>query len=96
MENLCEMVARQVIDVPEKRAVPGVSSWSSADPAAAIADFTQTLLGLTPSDPRSGPIVSALNAHFAAARDAKVSASIALQSTFVVACLSPSSLAIGM
>ena len=54
-ENICEAAAAMVIDVAAKNQMPNVKQWSSAQPDAAIADFVQDLMALTPSDPRSGP-----------------------------------------
>ena len=75
---------------------PGAKQWSSDAPDAAIADFVQTLMALTPSDARSAPSVAALKAHFDAAVQSGASRTDALASTFVVACLAPSTLAIGL
>ncbi len=54
-----------------------------------------TLLAMTPSDPRSAEAQQVLSAHYTAAL-ATSTATEALQSTFVVACLSPSFVGIGM
>jgi hypothetical protein len=95
-ENLCEALAADVIDVATAKRVAGVSTWSSAQPDAAIADFVGTLMALVPSDPRSAPATELLKAHFAAATAQGASASDALKSTFVTACLAPSAVSIGL
>jgi hypothetical protein len=95
-ENICEAVAAQVIDVAAAKQIAGVTSWSSANPSGAIADFVSTIMGLPPSDPRAAPATSLLQAHFSAAMQQGASASDALQSTFVTACLAPSAVSIGM
>jgi hypothetical protein len=95
-ENICAGVAAQVIDVPAAKQVAGVKQWSSASPDAAIADFVATVMALAPSDTRSAPAVSVLRSHFDAARQQGATASDALKSTFVAACLAPSSISIGL
>ncbi len=96
LENICEAVALQVIDPATP--VAGVKTWASAGgPAGPIADFVATIMAITPSDERSMPAQAALQAHYTAALAMSgTSATTALQSTFVTACLSPSSLGIGM
>ncbi len=95
-ENICASVAAQVIDVAASKQAAGVRYWSSGDPNTAIADFVSLVMGLTGSDPRAAQATSILQAHFAAAMQQGASATAALQSTFVAACLAPSSTAIGM
>jgi hypothetical protein len=89
VENICGAVAAQVID-------GGVKKWSSTQPDQAIADFVSQMLGFTSSDPRSGSATQLLTAHFTQAQAAGQSASDALKSTFMVSCLSPSFIGIGM
>jgi hypothetical protein len=93
-ENICEAVADLVID--SVMPMPGAKQWSSAAPDAAIAELVPAIMALTPSDPRSAPALAALRAHFAAAVKTGASPSDALKSTFVVACLAPSSISIGL
>jgi hypothetical protein len=95
-ENICESVAALVIDPPASQQVAGVKTWSSTQPAAAIADFVQILMALTPSDPRSAPAVQILTSHFTSAVQSGASASNALKSTFTAACLAPSSISVGL
>ena len=93
-ENICEAVAQLVVDPATPTA--NAKQWASAQPDAAIAEFVQTIMALTPSDPRSPPSVAALRAHFDAAVKTGASATDSLRSTFVVACLAPSSISIGL
>jgi hypothetical protein len=95
-ENMCASVAAQVIDVPANKQVPGVKLWSSTAPDAAIADFVSIVMALTPSDPRSGPATDLLKGHFTAAVQQGASASDALKSTFITACIAPSAISIGL
>jgi hypothetical protein len=90
-------VAANVIDVAAAKQTAGVRYWSSAQPDAAIADFVATVMGLVPSDPRAAPAAALLQQHFQAAMQQQgITASDALRSTFVVACLAPSAVSIGM
>jgi len=95
-ENLCEAIAADVIDVAAAKRIAGVVTWSSADPDAAIVDFVSTMMALVPSDSRSAPATALLKAHFSAATAQGASASDALKSTFVTACLAPSAVSIGL
>jgi hypothetical protein len=94
-ENICEAVAAQVVDPASSQ--PGLKQWSSTQPDTAIADFVGTLMALTPSDARSAPLQALLKAHFTAAtQQPGVNATQALRSTFVVACLAPSAVSVGL
>jgi hypothetical protein len=93
-ENICEAVSQLVIDPATPAA--NVKHWTSTQPDAAIADFVQIVMALTPSDARSAPSVAALRSHFDAAVKTGASATDALKSTFIVACLAPSSVSIGL
>jgi hypothetical protein len=53
-------------------------------------------MALTASDARAAPAQELLQARFAAALQSGASASDALKSTFVAACLAPSSVSIGL
>jgi hypothetical protein len=93
-ENICEAVAAMVVDPTSPPA--GVTHWSSAQASVAIGDFVQTLMALTPGDPRSSQAEMLLESHFAAAMKSGATATDALRSTFVAACLAPSSVTIGL
>ena len=95
-ENICAAVAAQVIDVAAGKQTDGGTYWSSGDPSGAIADFVSTIMALVPSDPRAGAATNLLQAHFTAAVAQGATATAALQSTFVAACLAPSAVSIGM
>jgi hypothetical protein len=95
-ENICESVAASVIDVPAAKQVQGVKQWSSTDPDGAIADFVAVMMGLVPSDPRADKAKTILRSHFDGARQQGATASNALKSTFITACLSPSFVSIGL
>jgi hypothetical protein len=94
-ENLCELIATQVID--SKTPPPGAKTWSSTAPDAAIADFVHLVMGLASADPRASSAQALLKEHFDAARQEQgITATAALQSTFVAACGAPSAVSMGM
>jgi hypothetical protein len=95
-ENICEAVAALTIDVATKQTATGSVQWSSADPTSAIADFVSLVMALPSSDPRAAQAQSILTSHFDSATQGGATASDALKSTFVAACLAPSSVSIGM
>ncbi len=96
LENICGAVAAQVIDVPAAKQVPGVKQWSSTAPDAAIAEFVAQVMALPSSDARAAKATGLLRAHFDSAVQAGKSASDALKSTFVTACLAPSFAGVGL
>jgi hypothetical protein len=96
MENLCAAISASVIDVATAKRDPGVMAWSSTEPDAAIADFVSLVMALVPSDPRAAPATTLLKEHFTAAQAQGATASDALRSTFVTACLAPSAVSIGL
>jgi hypothetical protein len=96
-ENLCEDLSQMVIDVPSNKQIAGVKQWSSGQPDAAISDFAQIIMDLTPSDPRSGQAQALLKQHFTdAMAKGGASATDALKSTFTAACTAPSAVSIGL
>lgn len=88
-EALCNYVAGLTVDKTNSR-------YSSTKAAAAITDFVANIMGITASDPVSATMTQLLSDHNAAAVAAGASATDALKSTFVTACLSPTSVAIGL
>jgi hypothetical protein len=96
LENICASVAAMVIDAKANASQPNAKSWSSAQPDAAIADFVSTLMALGSADPRAAQATQILTQHFNDAKAQGVAASDALKSTFVAACLAPSTIGIGM
>jgi hypothetical protein len=96
LQNICESVAARVIDAAPG-SPPEIRRWSSAQPDDAIRDFVSEVMALTPRDPRAAPAQELLRSHFASAlKEPGITASDALRSTFVVACLSPSAVSIGL
>jgi len=87
MENICATFAARLIDGSAG------SRWSSASPDAAIADFVHGLMGVGAG--RDATPLTILGEHFQSAKAAGLSASDALKSTFVIACLSPSVVGMG-
>ncbi|HSQ64300.1 MAG TPA: hypothetical protein VLM85_13830 [Polyangiaceae bacterium] len=98
IENLCEAIAKQLID--NATPIAGTKTYSSTSDQnvnAAIADFVQNLMAIVPSDPRSVPVTSLLRGHYdAAMKITGTKATDALKSTFTVACTSPTVIGIGM
>jgi hypothetical protein len=95
LETICANVAEQIIDAPDAPA--GAVQWSSAEPDAAIRDFVALVMALPSSDPRATEAIDLLASHFASALlEPEITATDALRSTFVVACLAPSTVSIGM
>jgi len=93
-ENICVSVAGMVID--NAKAIQGQKNWSSMQPDAAIADFMHIVMGLTDVDPRLPQVQTILKGHFDQAKAQGATATDALKSTFVVACLAPTSVSIGL
>jgi hypothetical protein len=89
VENLCRIVADQVVDVPK------TTKYSSTNPQVAIADFVSNVMGLPSSDSHAAGAQSILTDHFNAAK-LSASATDALKSTFVLACTSPTAVGMGM
>jgi hypothetical protein len=90
-EMLCENISAQVVD-----AMAG-SVYSSANFNAAIGDMVDKVMGLAPSHPNHAQAQQILTAHYDAVRAQKGNtATQALRSTFVLACESPNSVAIGL
>ena len=96
LENICASVANLVIDAKANPNMPNVKAWSSAQPDTAIGEFVSTVMALTASDPRAASATALLKAHFTSAMQSGASASDSLKSTFVAACLAPSSIGIGL
>jgi hypothetical protein len=89
-ESLCGYAASLTVDK-----MP-MSRYSSSKKDAAITDFVENIMGITPEDPNNVAVTDLLQAHYDAAIDAGASATDALKSTFIVACLSPTSVAVGL
>jgi hypothetical protein len=93
-ENICASVAALVVDAAKP--VSGARAWSSAQPTSAIADFVAVVMGLGSADPRATPANTLLTSHFTSAVKGGASATDALRSTFIAACLAPSLVSIGL
>jgi hypothetical protein len=88
-ESLCSLAASLTIDKPKSR-------YDSTKKDTAITDFVENIMGITAADPNNAAVTQLLNDHYAAAVAAGAKPIEALSSTFVVACLSPTSVAIGL
>jgi hypothetical protein len=96
VENICEAVAARTVDVPLAKQLPNVKQWTSKAPDGAIAEFVSLIMALPASDARTAAATALLKEHYAKAMEAGATASNALKSTFVVACLAPTSVSIGL
>jgi len=96
LENICGAISQMVVDAAVDPKQPGAKHWSSSDLDGAINDFVGVIMGLTSSDPRASQANAILHSHYTAATGTGASATDSLRSTFVVACLSPSFIGIGM
>jgi hypothetical protein len=90
VEELCENLAPQLVD-----AKTGTSVYSSSNVTSALDQMVQTIMGYPPSDPHYTLALQILTTHQQTAQG-KSNASTALQSTFVLACESPTSVGIGL
>ena len=90
VESVCRLVADQVVDVAAG------SKYSSKNVDGAVADFVATVMGVPPSDPRSGAAIAILKDNYTAALATKASATDSLKSTFTLACIAPTSIAMGL
>ena len=88
-ESLCAYAAGLTVDKTKSR-------YDSTKKDAAITDFVANIMGLTADDPNAAAVTQLLAEHYDAAIAAKASPTDALKSTFVVACLSPTSVAMGL
>ena len=89
-ETICQIAADLVVDKAP------MSLYSSAKKDQAITDFVGNIMGLGTGDPTSAPAMVILQEHHDAAIAAKATPTEALKSTFVLACTSPTSLAMGL
>jgi hypothetical protein len=88
-ESLCAYAASLTVD-------KGKSRYDSTKKDSAITDFVANIMGITSADPNSAAVTQLLQDHYAAAIAAKASPTDALKSTFIVACLAPTSVALGL
>ncbi len=88
-ESLCAYAAGLTVDKTKSR-------YDSTKKDAAITDFVENIMGITSADPNNAAVTQLLQDHYAAAVAAKASPTDALKSTFIVACLAPTSVAVGL
>jgi hypothetical protein len=89
-ENLCDLLASTLVDAK------GMSRYTSGQSAQAIKDMVTTVMGLPASDPRAAEMNTILSDHYNDALQAGVGASLALRSTFTLACESPLAVSLGL
>jgi hypothetical protein len=87
VEQICALVADQVVDSK------GGALYSSESASGAIADMVHNLMGLDAS--RDSEPMTILNKHYTAVMSRGESPTVALKSTFTLACLSPWVVSIG-
>jgi len=80
LENVCSYIAEAVVDT-------GAGQFQSKDPNQAIGQIVTQILGVLPPDDQ--PVVDLLTSHYNSAMGSDASATEALRSVFVLACLSP-------
>jgi hypothetical protein len=86
-DAMCEGFSEMVVDSD--------AQFPPSDPESAIRSFVVDLAGLPESDPRHAGMLDILTRHYEAANE-QTNATNALRSTFIVACTSPSVLAMGL
>ncbi len=89
VEAICRGVADRVVDAQ------GTSRYASTAPDDAVKDLVASLMGLSAADARAVEATAILQEHFASSQRAGESATHALKSTFVLACMSPFVVATG-
>ena len=88
-ESLCSYAADVTVDKTNSR-------YASAKKDSAITDFVANIMGITASDPNNTALAKALSDHYDAAVKAGATPTDSLKSTFITACLSPTSVAMGL
>jgi hypothetical protein len=89
INNLCLGLAQAIVD----SSLAG-GSYSSTNPSSTIGTLAHGLMGLVA--PADAGAINVLQGHYVAALAASQSASVAMRSTFTVACTSAASLTIGL
>jgi hypothetical protein len=88
-ERICQNIAVDLVGSGKR--------FTTDDSEGAIAFFAEQLMGLPPSDTRHAGARAVLEEHFEAAQaEEGISATVALQSTFSLACMSPSLTGMGL
>src|SRR5450432_2387201 len=88
VEQICALIADQVVDTTS-----GTPLFSSSDSTKAIADIAHNLMGLDSS--RDAQPISILTDHYNAVTAAGKTPTVALKSTFTLACISPWVVSVG-
>ncbi len=88
VEQICALLADQVVD-----ATGGTSLFSSTDSKTAIADIAHKLMGLDAT--RDAAPIGVLTDHYNAVTGAGKTPTVALKSTFTLACISPWVVSVG-
>jgi hypothetical protein len=91
-----EAFCRNVATLNAIVSTSGAALFPADDSALTLSRIVEKLMGLPPSHPRHRAAVAALFGHYAAARDAGATALTALQSAFVMGCVSPDVLGVGL
>lgn len=89
-EKLCDAIASKLVGTGT------AALFNPNSPDAALERLTQSLMGLPPSHPRYAGTKAALLGHFTQAKTSGATATLALRSTFTLACLSPDVMALGL
>lgn len=89
VENACRALSQRVVDAPR-----GMALFDSQQVEVALDNMVQRLMGLTP--PTSSEARQLLADHFANAEASGATPTVALRSTFVLACQSPSTVIAGL
>jgi hypothetical protein len=88
-ENLCDLLATSLVDGKASR-------YSSTQADEAIKDMVTTVMGLPASDPRAAEMTTILTDHHDDALKSGVGPTLALRSTFTLACESPLAVSLGL
>lgn len=91
-ESICKLVGDQLIDVK----APATAKWVSTDVPGALEDFVTTVMGIVPSDSRHAPAKAILQDNFDQSKAAGANATDSLRATFQLACISPTSVVVGL
>lgn len=91
MENFCAALAPFVVD---STATGPKNDYKSTGVPSAVNDMATNLMGVAPGT--EAPVVAILQHHYDAAVQSGSSPTTALRSTFMLACLAPPTIAIGL
>ncbi|MCA9664637.1 MAG: DUF1585 domain-containing protein [Myxococcales bacterium] len=88
-ESICMAAAEQLVDLSG-------SDYQSSNVDGSIKNLVEKLAGLPTNDPRHASMITILRDHFdEALKQPNINAKTAFQSTFMIACLSPSVTGVG-